>query len=106
MLIHEITSKEVFVMSFEKQPTQIDIIDKLKNVLGGSVSREEFNRWAYRWVENFDNRNQLSSTENKVHDTLIFLLAIDLEIEPSVYFHSSEEIAEWIEEVKRGKPLS
>lgn len=98
--------KKVIVLSYEKQPTQIDIIDKLNNVLTGSLSREEFSIWAYRWVENFDNRNQLSSAENKVHFNLIFLLAIDLEIEPAIYFHGDEEIAEWIEEVKKGTPLS
>ncbi|PSL36289.1 hypothetical protein B0H99_107110 [Planomicrobium soli] len=96
----------MIVLSYVKQPTQIDIIDKLKHVLSGSLSREEFSIWAYRWVENFDNRNQLSSIENEVHSNLIFLLAIDLEIEPTVYFHGDEEIAEWIGEVKKGKPLS
>ncbi len=30
-------------MSYEKQPTKIDIIDKLENVLIGGISREEFN---------------------------------------------------------------
>lgn len=94
------------MMSYEKHPTQIDIMNKLENVLSGSMSREEFNQWVYQWVENFDSRNQLSSTEDEIHNYLVFLLVIDLEIEPDVYFHSEAEITEWIEKIKKGQPLS
>lgn len=60
------------------------------------MSREEFNLWAYRWLENFDNILQLSSTEDEIHKNIIFLLAIDLEIESNIYIHTDEEIAEWM----------
>ena len=94
------------MMSYEKQPTKIDIINKLENVLSGSISRDEFNQWAYQWVQNFDSRNSLSSVEDEIHNDLIFLLAIDLEIEPDIYFHSDEEITEWINKIKSGYPLA
>jgi len=70
---------------YEKQPARADIKNKLENVIGGNISREQFDQWAYRWVENFDSRNRLSSSEDEIHNYLLFLLAIDLEIEPGVF---------------------
>jgi hypothetical protein len=93
-------------MSYEKQPTKIDVIQRLEKVLNGSISREEFSDWAYKWVQNFDSRDRLSPEEHELHEYLIYLLAIDLEIEQGVYFHEDEEIMDWIEKIKNGKPLS
>lgn len=92
-------------MVYEEPPTKDVVISGLQKVLNNEISREEFNLWTYKWVENFDNRNRLSSEEDELHNHLIFLLAIDLEIEEGLYFHGDEEIAEWIEKIKTGKPL-
>ena len=70
------------------------------------MSREQFNHWAYKWVQNLDSRNRLSSEEDKLHEYLIFLLCIDLEIEPNIYFHEDIEIQEWIEKITLGAPLT
>lgn len=70
------------------------------------MSREQFNHWAYKWVQNLDIRNSLSSEEDKLHEYLIFLLCIDLEIEPNIYFHEDIEIQEWIEKITLGVPLT
>jgi len=82
------------------------MINKLDNVLKENMSREQFNQWAYKWVQNLDSRNILSSEEDKLHEYLIFLLCIDLEIEPNIYFHEDIEIQEWIEKITLGVPLT
>ncbi|MGE7766687.1 hypothetical protein [Peribacillus sp. NPDC096540] len=74
-------------------------------MLNNEISRDEFNVWAYKWVENFDSRNRLSPEEDELHSYLINLLAIDLEIDKGVYFHEDEEIEEWIKKIKNGKSL-
>ncbi|PFJ96357.1 hypothetical protein COI96_25250 [Priestia megaterium] len=90
----------------ESQLTKQNLINKLDNVLKESMSREQFNHWAYKWVQNLDSRNRLSSEEDKLHEYLIFFLCIDLEIEPNIYFHEDIEIQEWIEKITLGVPLT
>ncbi|MGE7717891.1 hypothetical protein [Priestia megaterium] len=90
----------------ESQLTKQNLINKLDNVLKENMSREQFNHWAYKWVQNLDIRNRLSSEEDKLHEYLIFLLCIDLEIEPNIYFHEDIEIQEWIEKITLGVPLT
>ncbi|MDC7767190.1 hypothetical protein [Priestia aryabhattai] len=90
----------------ESQLTKQNLINKLDNVLKENMSREQFNYWAYKWVQNLDSRNRLSSEEDKLHEYLIFLLCIDLEIEPNIYFHEDIEIQEWIEKITLGVPLT
>ncbi|MDR4222298.1 hypothetical protein FO518_33000 [Priestia megaterium] len=90
----------------ESQLTKQNMINKLDNVLKENMSREQFNQWAYKWVQNLDSRNILSSEEDKLHEYLIFLLCIDLEIEPNIYFHEDIEIQEWIEKITLGVPLT
>jgi len=89
---------------YEEQPTRDVVISGLQKVLKNEISREEFNLWASKWVENFDHRNHLSPEEDELHSYLIDLLAIDLEIDERVYFHGDEEIAEWIEKINTRKP--
>ncbi|MFP7737253.1 hypothetical protein ACLHDF_28910 [Priestia aryabhattai] len=90
---------------FESQPTKQDWINKLEIVLKGNMSREQFNQWSYKWVQNLEGRNRLSSDEDQLHEYLIFLLCIDLEIEPDIYFHEDIEIQEWIEKIILSRPL-
>ena len=90
----------------ESQLTKQNLINKLDNVLKENMSREQFNHWTYKWVQNLDSRNRLSSEEDKLHEYLIFLLCIDLEIEPNIYFHEDIEIQEWIEKITLGVPLT
>ena len=90
----------------ESQLTKQNMINKLDNVLKENMSREQFNQWAYKWVQNLDSRNILSSEEDKLHEYLIFLLCIGLEIEPNIYFHEDIEIQEWIEKITLGVPLT
>ncbi|MGG0035430.1 hypothetical protein ABEX88_27770 [Priestia megaterium] len=90
----------------ESQLTKQNLINKLDNVLKENMSREQFNQWVYKWVQNLDSRNILSSEEDKLHEYLIFLLCIDLEIEPNIYFHEDIEIQEWIEKITLGVPLT
>lgn len=91
---------------FERQPTKQDLINKLENILKENISREQFNRWAYKWVQNLESRNMLSSDENQLHEYLIFLLCIDLEIEPNIYFHEDIELKEWIKKITLSVPLT
>ena len=87
------------------QPTKELIITNLYNVLNKKMTREEFNKWAYKWVENFDSRNHLSAEEDKVHSYLIEFLAIDLEIKEGNYFQEDTEIKDWIQKIYSDKLL-
>jgi len=91
---------------FESQPTKKDLINKLENVLKGKMSREQFNQWSYKWVQNLESRNVLSSDEDQLYEYLIFLLCIDLEVEPNIYFHEDIELKEWIKKITLGIPLT
>ncbi|PGZ79514.1 hypothetical protein COE55_09950 [Priestia megaterium] len=71
---------------FESQPTKKDLVNKLENVLKGKMAREQFNQWSYKWVQNLESRNVLSSDKDQLYEYLIFLLCIDLEIEPIYIF--------------------
>lgn len=48
----------------------------------------------------------MALNEDEILTHLLFLLAIDLEIEPSVYFHGDEKLEEWIEKIKEGQPIT
>ncbi|KML24638.1 hypothetical protein [Priestia aryabhattai] len=89
----------------DNQPTKQNLINKLDNVIKGNISREQFNQWAYKWGQNLDSRNRLSSKENQLHEYLIFLLCIDLEIESNIYFYEDIEIQEWIKKIRQSKLL-
>lgn len=52
----------------ESQLTKQNLINKLDNVLKENMSREQFNQWVYKWVQNLDSRNILSSEEDKLHE--------------------------------------
>ncbi|MGG0464613.1 hypothetical protein [Priestia aryabhattai] len=91
---------------FESQPTKQDLINKLEKVLKGNMSREQFNQWSYKWVQNLESRNILSTDEEQLHEYLIFLLGIDLEIEPNIYFHEDMELKEWVKKITLGSPLT
>ncbi|MFE3892617.1 hypothetical protein ACFX4Y_23515 [Priestia sp. YIM B13446] len=91
---------------FESQPTKQDLINKLENVLKGNMSREQFNQWSYKWVQNLESRDRLSYDEDQLHEYLIFLLCIDLEIEPNIYFHEDMELKEWVKKITLGIPLT
>ena len=93
-------------MAYEKQPTKDDVINRLEAALQGDISREAFNVWAYKWVQNFDCRNHMSAEENTLHQYLIHLLAIDLEIEQGVYLHDFTDIRGWIDKIKNNQALS
>ncbi|MGN2274286.1 hypothetical protein [Priestia megaterium] len=90
----------------ESQPTKQDLINKLDKVLKGDMSREKFNAWSYKWIQNLESRNRFSSDEDQLHEYLIFLLCIDLEIEPDIYFHEDIELKEWIEKIAQSRQLS
>ena len=90
----------------ESQPTKQDLMNKLDKVLKGDMSREQFNHWSYKWIQNLESRNRLSSDEDQLHEYLIFLLCIDLEIEPDIYFHEDIELKEWIEKIAQSRQLS
>lgn len=90
-------------MTFEDQPTSEVVITKLQNVLENKTTREEFHLWAYKCVQNFDKKDQLTTEENKLHDYLIELLAIDLEIDKDIYFHPNDDIKDWIQKINDGE---
>ncbi|MFC7371887.1 hypothetical protein ACFQPF_09370 [Fictibacillus iocasae] len=93
-------------MAYEEQPTSQVMVTKLQQVLDSKMTREAFHLWAYKWVENFDSRDHLTSEEDKLHQYFIVLLAIDLEVDKDIYFHSRDEQHEWMKKIQAGERLS
>lgn len=101
--IIKFTFKGKVAFDFRGSTTSEVVITKLQNVLENKTTREEFPLWAYKWVQNFDKRDQLTAEENKLHDYLIELLAIDLEIDKDIYFHPNDDIKDWIQKINDGE---
>ncbi|MFI6818736.1 hypothetical protein ACIBG7_40505 [Nonomuraea sp. NPDC050328] len=84
-------------------PTQADIEAQFTGLLDGTITREDANRWAARWV----NADKPGVDDELVWWGLMHLYGIDLRPGPGEpYLSSDEQIAEWLEEFRgNGKNL-
>lgn len=74
-----------------------DLVNIFKDLINGSISRDEADRWAYSMMQAFDN-NSLEfippSDESLLWEGIRYLYGIDIMEEPGEYLHSIEEIRE------------
>ncbi|AOC56040.1 MULTISPECIES: DNA-binding protein [Bacillus] len=78
------------------EPEMIDCINKIQKVLNGTMTREEVSDWAEIYVSADDPEVD----DEKVWDMLILLSGIDLKDAPNSYFHTEEDLEEWIRKYK------
>ncbi|MFV9511283.1 DNA-binding protein [Tepidibacillus sp. LV47] len=75
-----------------RQPTREEIIDKLKMILSGQLTREEVADWASEYVMQDDP----NISDETVWELLILACGVDLKDSPDEYLHVEEDIIDWI----------
>jgi len=81
------------------EPTLEEIINKLKQVLDGKISREEVSDWAMGYLNNDELKvNNLNSWE-----LLKVVGSIDLFLAPDEYMYDENDIKSWINEYEKKK---
>lgn len=76
------------------EPKLIECINKIKIVLNGQTTREEVSDWAGTYVYADDPEVE----DDRVWDMLILLSGIYFKYYPETYFHSTDDINDWIKQ--------
>lgn len=86
---------EVIWESGEKmgQPTKEEIINKLKLILQGKLSREEVADWASEYVM----QDEPNISDETVWELLQVVSGVDLQDSPDEYLHVEQDIKDWID---------
>lgn len=86
---------EVIKESGEKmgQPTKEEIINKLKLILQGTLSRKEVADWASEYVMQDDR----DISDETVWELLQVVSGVDLQDSPDEYLHVEQDIKDWID---------
>ncbi|MEH7549848.1 DNA-binding protein [Neobacillus vireti] len=79
------------------QPTVSEIIDRLKSVLNGELTREEISNWASYYVMADDP----NIDDEIVWDLLKIISGIDILDSPTSYLHNEEDIKDWIKQATK-----
>ncbi|MFJ8087741.1 DNA-binding protein [Lysinibacillus sp. NPDC095746] len=76
------------------QPTKEEIINKLKMILQGKLSREEVADWASEYVL----QDEPNISDETVWELLKVVFGVDLLDSPDEYLHGEQDIKDWIDE--------
>lgn len=74
------------------QPTREEIIDKLKMILLGKLTREEVADWASEYVM----QDEPNISDETVWELLQIVSGVDLKDSPDEYLHVEQDIIDWI----------
>jgi hypothetical protein len=74
------------------QPTREEIIDKLKMILLGKLTREEVADWASEYVM----QDEPNISDETVWELLQTVSGVDLKDSPDEYLHVEQDIIDWI----------
>ncbi|WP_224925960.1 DNA-binding protein [Bacillus pumilus] len=75
------------------EPKMLDYLNKIRQVLKGTITREQVSDWAEIYVSSDD----LEIDDDQVWDMLILLSGIDLKDSPNSYLHSVDDLNDWLE---------
>lgn len=76
-----------------EQPTKEQIINKLKLILQGKLSREEVADWASEYVM----QDEPNISDETVWELLLVVSGVDLQDSPDEYLHVEQDIKDWID---------
>ncbi|MCH6268885.1 DNA-binding protein [Neobacillus citreus] len=79
------------------QPTVSDIIDRLKSILNGEMTREEVSDWASYYVM----ADAPTINDEIVWDLLKIISGIDILDSPTSYLHNEEDIKDWMKQATK-----
>jgi hypothetical protein len=75
-----------------RQPTREEIIDKLKMILLGKLTREEVADWASEYVM----QDEPNISDETIWKLLKIVSGVDLKDSPDEYLHVEQDIIDWI----------
>jgi hypothetical protein len=78
---------------FLKQPNREQIIEILKLILEGGVTREEVSAWAEGYVM----QDEPIDMETVVWEFLQVVSGVDIKVTPEEYLYVEQDIIDWIE---------
>ena len=76
-----------------KQPNTDQILEKLKLILEGKVTREEVSAWAESYVM----QDEPGDIEPVVWEFLVVVSGVDIKVTPEEYLYVEQDIINWIE---------
>ena len=82
----------------------IDVFKVLENVINGSMSREDADRWAFAMKCESDNNSLTfvpAQDRQKIWSGVMFLYGIDSKESPTEYLHPSEDIEDFYNDLLR-----
>ena len=79
------------------QPTVREIIDRLKLVLNGELTRDEVSNWASYYVM----ADEPTVDDEIVWELLKIICGIDTLVSSTSYLHNEEDIKDWIKQAKK-----
>jgi hypothetical protein len=78
-------------------PSKADLIDKLRALIEGKLSREVIASWANQWILLPDPPDM----DAKVWEGLTNLSGADLKVAADTYLHNEEDMQSWLEAVEQ-----
>jgi hypothetical protein len=79
------------------QPTVREIIDRLKLVLNGELTRDEVSDWASYYIM----ADEATIDDEIVWDLLKIICGIDILDSSTSYLHNEEDIKDWIKQATK-----
>ncbi|MEK4383292.1 hypothetical protein NSS70_15745 [Aeribacillus sp. FSL K6-2848] len=75
-----------------RQPTKEEVVDKLKMILQGKLTREE----TADWVSEYVMQDEPNISDETVWELLQIVSGVDLKDDPDEYLHVDQDIMDWI----------
>jgi hypothetical protein len=75
-----------------RQPTKEEVVDKLKMILQGKLTREE----TADWVSEYVMQDEPNISDETVWELLQIVSGVDLKDGPDEYLHVDQDIMDWI----------
>jgi len=75
-----------------RRPTKEEVVDKLKMILQGKLTREEAADWASEYVM----QDEPNISDETVWELLQIVSGVDLKDGPDEYLHVEQDIIDWI----------
>lgn len=75
-----------------RQPTKEEVVDKLKMILQGKLTREE----TADWVSEYVMQDEPNISDETVWELLQIVSGVDLKDSPDEYLHVEQDIIDWI----------
>jgi len=88
------------MVEYANQPTLTQVVQKLKQLASGEISREEASAWAWPWVTKFDEfKLDDRDADRKVKDGLTNLAIADTPTSDREYLFERIDFEAWLQNI-------